>query len=431
MDSRRSVTSALIDRPSSAARTLASRRMSASIFRVMFVFTKMSRRTVFACSTSLRATMRPVNDVVSASHMASLADDNRPFANGAAVSTAEQAQIRRTSVAEPKRCRRLVAPVVFLVAFLAAATGGPVVADEGMWLFNNPPLSSSRSGTGSRRRRSGSITCGSSSVRFNAGGSGSFVCADGLVMTNHHVGAGRSRSCRRRSANYIEDGFHADPRRGAEVPDLELNVLMSIEDVTERVRRGGEGQACATRQALEGPPGRHGAHREGKPRQDRAALRRRHALPGRRVPPLPLQEVHRRPPRLRPGAADRVLRRRPGQLRVPAATTSTSPSSASTRTSKPAQTSTTSSGARRAPRDDELVFVVRPPGRDRPAEHAGPARVQPRLTSIRGCSKRFERRLDVCGDTAQRGPEQRPAGAGFHLRHRERREGAHRRIRRA
>ena len=52
--------------------------------------------------------------------------------------------------------------------------------------------------------------------------------------------------------------------------------------------------------------------------EDRPAQRRRHALPGRPVPPLPLQTLHRRPPGLRPGAADRLLRRRSGQLRLSA-----------------------------------------------------------------------------------------------------------------
>ena len=37
--------------------------------------------------------------------------------------------------------------------------------------------------------RSGSTHLQQSGVRFNSGGSGSFVSADGLVMTNHHVGA--------------------------------------------------------------------------------------------------------------------------------------------------------------------------------------------------------------------------------------------------
>ena len=47
-------------------------------------------------------------------------------------------------------------------------------------------------------------------------------------------------------------------------------------------------------------------------------VRRRHALPGRPLPPLPLQALHRRAPRLRAREADRLLRRRPRQLRVPA-----------------------------------------------------------------------------------------------------------------
>jgi hypothetical protein len=75
-----------------------------------------------------------------------------------------------------------------------------------------------------------------SSVRFNSGGSGSFVSPDGLVMTNHHVGADCLQKLGDKDHNYMRDGFHA--RTQAEEKrclDLELNVLMSIEDVTERV----------------------------------------------------------------------------------------------------------------------------------------------------------------------------------------------------
>src|SRR5262249_40223365 len=72
--------------------------------------------------------------------------------------------------------------------------------------------------------------------RFNSGGSGSFVSADGLVMTNHHVGADTLQKISTKDRDYIKTGFYAQSR-GDEVQakDLELNVLMSIEDVTERV----------------------------------------------------------------------------------------------------------------------------------------------------------------------------------------------------
>jgi len=74
------------------------------------------------------------------------------------------------------------------------------------------------------------------SVRFNSGGSGSFVSEDGLVLSNHHVGADALQKFGDKDHNYIREGFYA--RTSAEEKrclDLELNVLMSIEDVTARV----------------------------------------------------------------------------------------------------------------------------------------------------------------------------------------------------
>jgi hypothetical protein len=75
-----------------------------------------------------------------------------------------------------------------------------------------------------------------SSVRFDNGGSGSFVSPDGLVMTNHHVGADCLGKISTKDKNYVATGFEA--KSNADEPkcsDLELNVLMSIEDVTARV----------------------------------------------------------------------------------------------------------------------------------------------------------------------------------------------------
>src|SRR5207244_9588653 len=71
---------------------------------------------------------------------------------------------------------------------------------------------------------------------FNSGGSGSFVSTNGLVITNHHVGADTLQKISNAQHNYLRDGFYAKTQADEiKSTDLELNVLMSIEDVTARV----------------------------------------------------------------------------------------------------------------------------------------------------------------------------------------------------
>ena len=116
--------------------------------------------------------------------------------------------------------------------------------------------------------------------------------------------------CRRsptQKNNYLRDGFLAKTRdEEIKCLDLELNVLMSIEDVTdrgERRRQAGHGRRPRPFTAAE----RSSPNIEKESLdEDRPAQRRRHALPGRPVPPLSLQEVHRHAPRLR--ARDSRLR---------------------------------------------------------------------------------------------------------------------------
>jgi hypothetical protein len=75
-----------------------------------------------------------------------------------------------------------------------------------------------------------------SSVRFNSGGSGSFVSPDGLVMTNHHVGADDLAKLSDDKTNYLETGFHARTRdQEIKCKGLELNVLLAIKVVTDEV----------------------------------------------------------------------------------------------------------------------------------------------------------------------------------------------------
>jgi hypothetical protein len=109
-------------------------------------------------------------------------------------------------------------------------------ADEGMWLFNNPPVKLLQEKYHFQPTAAWLEHVRKSSVRFDNGGSGSFVSPDGLVMTNHHVGADCLGKISTKDKNYLATGFEA--KSNADEPkceDLELNVLMSIEDVTARV----------------------------------------------------------------------------------------------------------------------------------------------------------------------------------------------------
>jgi hypothetical protein len=112
-----------------------------------------------------------------------------------------------------------------------------VFGDEGMWLFTNLPSQYLKERYHFEPTPQWLEHVQKSSVRFNNGGSGSFVSADGLIMTNHHVGADCLQKMGDKDHNYYRDGFHARTRSEEhKCHDLELNVLMSIEDVTARVQ---------------------------------------------------------------------------------------------------------------------------------------------------------------------------------------------------
>jgi hypothetical protein len=120
--------------------------------------------------------------------------------------------------------------------FVLLCVAGLAAADEGMWLFNVPPTAKVKAKYGFELTKPWLDHVRLSSVRFDNGGSGSFVSANGLTFTNHHIAAECIHELSTGGRDYMKTGFYA--RTQAEepkCPNAELNVLQSIEDVTSKV----------------------------------------------------------------------------------------------------------------------------------------------------------------------------------------------------
>ncbi len=109
-------------------------------------------------------------------------------------------------------------------------------ADEGMWTFNNVPRAEIKKKYGFDVTDEWLKKVQLASVRFNSGGSGSFVSPNGLVLTNYHIVEEIVNEVSTPEKDLAKEGFVARTRaEEIKAPSLELNVLMSIEDVTARV----------------------------------------------------------------------------------------------------------------------------------------------------------------------------------------------------
>jgi len=117
-----------------------------------------------------------------------------------------------------------------------AALVGFARADEGMWPFDLVPKALIQKKYGFEITDAWLEKVQKSAVRIGAGGSGSLVSANGLVMTNHHVGSGMLEKMSTPTKNLLELGFYAKSlSEEVPCPDLEVNILWTIEDVTARV----------------------------------------------------------------------------------------------------------------------------------------------------------------------------------------------------
>lgn len=140
-----------------------------------------------------------------------------------------------------KRMRKVGAWIAAGVAVVGGASGawwtGAARADEGMWLLTNPPREHLKSKHGFEPTAAWLEKMQKSAVRFSTGGSGSLVSPDGLVMTNHHVGSDLIVKLSTPERDLMATGFLAASRdQELKCPDLELDILWSVEDVTERIK---------------------------------------------------------------------------------------------------------------------------------------------------------------------------------------------------
>jgi hypothetical protein len=135
---------------------------------------------------------------------------------------------------------------LLLLPALLVTAASVIHAEEGMWTFDNPPLKQLAAKYNFHPSQQWLDHLRLSSVRFMDGGSGSFVSPNGLVLTNHHVARGQLQKNSTADHDYVRDGFYAaTPDQEMKSPDLEVNVLVGMQDVSTRVQGAVRGIAGA------------------------------------------------------------------------------------------------------------------------------------------------------------------------------------------
>ena len=119
---------------------------------------------------------------------------------------------------------------------VVAACALPVLADEGMWTFNNFPSDKVQKSYGFKPSQEWLDKVRLSSARLAQGCSGSFVSPDGLIMTNHHCARRCIAQLSTKQKDFLHNGFVTKSTKDeVKCPELEINQLVDIKDVTQRM----------------------------------------------------------------------------------------------------------------------------------------------------------------------------------------------------
>src|SRR5262249_44421788 len=128
-------------------------------------------------------------------------------------------------------------------ALLLIAILTPASADEGMWTYNNFPFDKVEKGYGFRPDQAWLDHLRLSSLRLARGCSAAFVSPFGLLQTNHHCARACIQQLSTASKDYIAEGFYArEAKDEIRCPDVEVNQLVAITDVTERINKATSGK---------------------------------------------------------------------------------------------------------------------------------------------------------------------------------------------
>ena len=127
--------------------------------------------------------------------------------------------------------------VFTFLLLLSFVVGVPfVLADDGMWTFDNPPLRQWRERYNFEPSKEWLDKVRLASPKVS-GASAGFVSPNGLLATNHHVAAGYIARLSTKERDLMKTGFYAKAQSDElKIPDADVSVLASFENVTDRVQ---------------------------------------------------------------------------------------------------------------------------------------------------------------------------------------------------
>ena len=133
---------------------------------------------------------------------------------------------------------------IAIISATALAVCASAYAGEGMWTPDNLPAKELQSKYKFTPTKQWIEHTQKAALRLAGGCSGSFVSSTGLVLTNHHCVNSCVMQLSTAEKDFIAAGFYAKEQNDEiKCPEIELNRLDTITDVTQRVKQAVDGKS--------------------------------------------------------------------------------------------------------------------------------------------------------------------------------------------